>query len=69
MGYPLQHTPQMETENITLRVPLVFGKLACEYYHLDKQRLGEAIIYGFCCEPPRHLIVIDSEAPVESLRP
>lgn len=55
----------METENITLEIPIVFGKLCREYYKLDPHVVGSAIIYDFCLTPPRGLTLIASEPPAE----
>jgi hypothetical protein len=43
-------------EEITCRVPRLFLKLA-HFYHLEPERLANALIYSFCAAPPRDLIL------------
>lgn len=45
-----------------LNVPEMFLKLARDYYKLDPKRLADALIYNFCCEPPRDLILVKHES-------
>lgn len=49
---------------IACRAPQIFGQLAA-YYHVEPQRLADALIYSFCCAPPRELILIEHAAARE----
>lgn len=59
------HNGLMKTEKLALEVPLVFGKLCREYFHLPPERILNAFAYSFCLRPPRELILVAREESSE----
>lgn len=60
------YTALMETEIITLEVPLVFGRLAKEHYKVSPERILNAFAYSFCLHPPCELILVQRAARPKS---
>ncbi len=52
-------------KEIKCRIPSVFLRLA-KFYHLEPKRLANALIFEFCCDPPKDLILVARAAPEES---
>lgn len=62
LSHPGLYDEQMETLN--LEAPAIFLRLA-NHYHLKPERLADALIFEFCCSPPRELILVAREAQAD----
>lgn len=50
----------MKTVDLTHEVPEIFLRLA-KFYQVEPDQLASAIIFGFCSDPPRHLILVERD--------
>jgi hypothetical protein len=51
----IMHNPRFVP--LTVHVPQIFVRLA-HFYKISPQRLANAILFSFCCAPPRDLILV-----------